>query len=71
MFDTSEPPLFSWASPYGGHLVFARVCPDCNRFVKPHEKLNYSESFDGFYTFEPNAECKKHGPVIMPFMGDM
>lgn len=71
MFDTSEPPLTSWPSPYGGHLVFARVCPVCGRFVKAHETLRYRESIDGIYDFKPNATCKRHGEVTMPFMGDL
>ena len=66
-----EGPMWSWESPYGGHLVFARVCPKCSRFVKPDDMLHYSESFDGTYTFEPNATCETHGHVLMPFVGDM
>lgn len=71
MFDTSEPPLTSWPSPYGGHLVFARVCPECGRFVKADETLHYRESFDGGYTFETNATCTRHGAITMPFVGDL
>lgn len=67
-----EYPTWCWGSPYGGHLVFARVCPQCSRFVSPDKgALSVTESFDGIYTFKENATCKKHGRVQMPFIGDM
>lgn len=66
-----EGPFYSWPSRYGGHLVFARVCPKCNRFVKPDKAVVYRETIDGLYEFEPNATCSKHGAVLMPFVGDM
>lgn len=67
----SDPPLWAYESPYGGSLVFARVCPTCSRFVSPDPRVVFRESMDGAYDFQPNATCSKHGRVTMPFEGDL
>lgn len=73
MIDThyEESPRKAYESPYGGSLVFLRVCPDCGRFVAADKAVKFRESFDGIYSFEPNATCKTHGRVQMPFEGDI
>ena len=73
MFDTQhqESPRKSYESPYGGLLMFIRVCPECGRFVIADKKITFGETFDGVYRFDPNASCKTHGRVVMPFEGDI
>jgi hypothetical protein len=45
---------------------FVPVCPKCGRFVKAPLGI----CFDGLGQPEkPNAECKKCGPISMPFEG--
>ena len=66
-----DGPFYSWESPYGGDLVFARVCPECGKYVTADDTLKFRESIDGGYEFEENATCKDHGRVLMPFIGDM
>ncbi len=48
-----------------GDMYFTRRCPKCWRFVKPHAKLVTK----GGQPHGPNADCKKCGPVEMPFEG--
>ena len=64
---------FNYETPrvYYGDMCFVRLCPECARFVKADETLNYKhnkwteeDKFD-----EPNATCKKHGRVNMIFEG--
>ena len=71
MQDVEESPRAFYESPYGGHLVFVRVCPTCSKFVSADKSINFTESFDGLYSFENNATCKTHGRVTMPFEGDI
>ena len=60
-----EPPLARY-----GDMVFVRVCPVCNRFVKADEGINFLTNMNDDVKFnEPNATCKKHGRVNMPFEG--
>ena len=53
---------------YGESALFARVCPNCNRFVKPDEEILMSDEF-GIDEKSTNATCSKCGRIIMPFMG--
>lgn len=48
-----------------GDMYFTRRCPKCWRFVKPHAKVTTK----GGQPHGPNADCKKCGPVEMPFEG--
>lgn len=51
---------------YGGGATFVPKCIKCGRFVKPNEVIR----FDGFgVKDEPNAVCKRCGPVKMIFEG--
>lgn len=45
-----------------GDAHFLRRCPKCWRFVKPHTVARCSPG-------RPNADCKRCGPVQMPFEG--
>ena len=47
--------------------TFIRVCPRCNRFVKADEELIFRG--DGQPVHQPNATCRIHGRVEMPFVG--
>ena len=49
-----------------GDAVFVRRCPECSRFVKPNAKIRTKGTT---IVDEPNATCKVHGPVKMPFLG--
>lgn len=42
-------------------FVYYRVCPTCNCYVKSDVQSKVPASS------EPNATCKKHGRVQMPF----
>lgn len=46
-------------------LMFIRRCPECSRFVKANKTVNVGIGLKD----EPNAICKKHGAVQMPFLG--
>jgi hypothetical protein len=48
-----------------GYAYFTRRCPKCWRFVKAHKMV----AFKGSQPHGPNADCKKCGPVEMPFEG--
>ena len=41
--------------------IFYRVCPVCSAFVKPDNETHLPENQT------PNATCKRHGRVTMPF----
>ena len=60
-----EEGLQTWS--YDGGLVFVRQCPHCARFVKPDETIKVNEEFGPLNA--PNATCKVHDRVKMPFMG--
>ncbi|PKO03064.1 MAG: hypothetical protein CVU43_04595 [Chloroflexi bacterium HGW-Chloroflexi-5] len=49
----------------GDGPVFVRFCLECGQFVKADESV--CTSMDGVPSDEPNATCKKHGRVRMPF----
>jgi hypothetical protein len=53
----------------GGSAVYFRVCPKCSRFVKADKTILVQGSGEEAIVHEPNATCKKHGRVEMPFMG--
>mgnify|MGYP001579451487 CR=1 FL=1 len=66
---TEDTPMVS----YGGGeeksaMNFIRLCPNCGRFVKGDEKIEYRES-DGLIESSPNATCKKCGRITMIFNG--
>lgn len=50
---------------YDGGALFERVCPECGRFVKA-DKTVY---LNGRGECKPNARCKVHGRITMPFLG--
>ena len=50
-----------------GNAVFIPVCPHCGRFVKASETIQVNEIMG--LKDEPNAVCKKCGPIKMPFEG--
>ena len=52
---------------YEGGAYFARVCPNCNRFVKADDTVDVNGLEDIIH--KPNATCKKCGRVEMPFTG--
>lgn len=54
-----------------GDKTFARICPTCSSFVKADETFHFKHNdFTDEDRFdEPNATCKTHGRVIMPFIG--
>jgi len=53
-----------------GEIVFLRRCPECKRFVKADKTVIYEKNGLDDYKFgTPNATCKKHGRVVMEFMG--
>ena len=59
-------PRWVWSDDYFGDAVFVRVCPSCNRYVKPDPVLHLKgESIVDV----PNASCAKHGRIQMPFEG--
>ncbi len=45
--------------------TFVPVCPYCGRFVKVRDFI----FFTGGHPDSPNADCKRCGPVMMPFEG--
>ncbi len=47
--------------------TFVAVCPKCGRFVKPDPTVLISEASGP--ARKPNATCKRHGRVEMPFEG--
>lgn len=52
------------------NACFIRVCPKCGRFVSPDEFMSWkTNKWTDDVKFEPNATCKRHGHVIMPFEG--
>lgn len=54
-----------------GDACFFRVCPECGRFVKADDRIVvYGPDGDEWIDEDvPNATCKKHGRVKMPFEG--
>jgi hypothetical protein len=50
-----------------GDAVFIRACENCRRFVKAAGSIFVNE-MRGLKN-DPNAECKKCGPVKMIFLG--
>lgn len=48
-----------------GDMYFVPRCPKCWRFVKARATLTTK----GGQPHGPNADCKKCGPVEMPFEG--
>ena len=46
----------------GSAYVYYRICPYCGRFVKTDDSSKGPDC-------GPNATCKKHGRVEMPFVG--
>ncbi len=61
-YDYEESPKVT----YDG-AVFVRACPECGRFVKADQEIYFH--VDGPPKTAPNATCKKHGRVEMPFEG--
>lgn len=61
----TETPLVS----YVGGAAFARVCPVCGRFVKADDTITVRGLDDRVDEKTPNATCKRHGRVAMPFLG--
>jgi len=53
---------------YQGGALFNRTCPVCGRFVKPDETILVN-GLEQLHPTEPNATCKQHGRVRMPFEG--
>jgi hypothetical protein len=49
-----------------GQAVFVPVCPQCSRFVTADPAMRFGEHG---ITDAPNATCKTHGRVLMPFEG--
>ncbi len=47
--------------------MFARVCPNCNRFVKADNSIILNGL--GEYVDRENATCSRCGRVEMPFQG--
>ena len=50
-----------------GGATFARVCPQCNRFVTADKEVTLKGN--GQPAPVPNATCRIHGRVAMPFLG--
>ena len=59
-----EMPPLAW---YKGGAAFERKCPHCGQFVKADETVYFNQA-EGIAD-QPNADCKKCGRVIMPFVG--
>ena len=53
---------------YRGGAIFARTCPKCNRFVRADKTILANDEGTPHPT-KPNARCKVHGRVRMPFGG--
>lgn len=64
-----EGPLWAYKMGDGEQAVFVRVCPRCNRFVKPDKTITIKAYEIAPEPVEPNATCSKHGRVGMPFEG--
>lgn len=52
---------------YEGGETFIPVCPVCSRFVKADKEVFVNGM--GELSPSPNATCKAHGRVNMPFEG--
>ena len=52
-----------------GPAHFIPKCPVCGRFVKPDAATPFRTRGDDDFEFGPNATCKQHGHVEMPFAG--
>ena len=64
----SDVPMISYGEhPEGGEPTFARVCPNCCRFVKADEEVTLY--WVNPFTREPNADCSRCGRVEMPLIG--
>ena len=59
-------PRLAYSHGSGDSMVFLRACPECGRFVKADETVLAND--DG-PSKKPNATCKVHGRVTMPFEG--
>ena len=53
---------------YGERATFIRQCPECARYVKADETARM-RGIDLEEPVGPNATCKRHGRVSMPFVG--
>jgi hypothetical protein len=51
-----------------GVAAFSAQCPRCGRFVKQRAFLFYTRR-NGMTLPEPNADCRKCGPVMLDFLG--
>ncbi|MDH3740287.1 MAG: hypothetical protein OER56_01700 [Hyphomicrobiales bacterium] len=50
-----------------GDAVYSRRCPHCAAFVKPDKSIKIMWMTET-PADEPNATCKKHGRIKMPFL---
>jgi hypothetical protein len=48
--------------------AFVRLCPNCARFMKWPEKIQWKERWDGICEFQ-KVECSKCGPVEPDHVG--
>jgi len=63
---TEGGPQVCYDDDAAGCAYFARVCPTCGRYVKADAEA----TFDGRgQPVGPNATCRAHGRVQMPFEG--
>ena len=53
---------------YGSSLIFIRQCPECALYVRADHSCEVN-GFGEVRDNEPNATCKRHGRVQMPFVG--
>ena len=52
-----------------GEAIYIPVCPNCGRFVKADDTIEFSYAGLALNTTIPNATCSKCGRVAMPFDG--
>jgi len=64
---SGELPTIIYQLADDSYLVFERVCPKCGRFVKAKDYV--MTNVLGELKEEPNAECSRCGPVMMPSLG--
>lgn len=50
------------------NAVFERVCPQCGKFVKADDTIQFGGKFE-HQPLPPTATCSQHGRVDMPFVG--
>lgn len=56
-------PIVIYGEVDGSYPAFYRICPKCARFVKADNSTKIPE----YLGQEPNATCRIHGRVQMPF----